>query len=239
MVVVQPTQRNYSSAGMHTEHQPEQYAQYYQLQRQLAHQVITTDDHGPINYVAGADVAYDDDHDRAIGAIVVLDARTLEVVDEAVYVGPTAFPYIPGLFSFREVPPLIGAFRALEVKPDMIVCDGHGLAHPKRFGMACHLGIELDIPTIGCAKRRLVGTHDSVPELRGSYATLNHQNQLIGRVLRTQDGVKPLYVSAGHLVSLETACEWVLKLSPNYRQPETTRAADALVRARLQSSRLD
>jgi deoxyribonuclease V len=165
-----------------------------------------------------------------VGALVVLDAETLEVVDQAIHEMEITFPYVPGLFSFREIPPLLEAYRKLSLKPDLIVCDGHGVAHPKGAGMASHLGIELGVPTIGCAKSRLIGGYDRVGEKRGSFSSLMLGDKEIGRVLRTRDGIKPMFASVGHLISLDTACEWILKLCPQYRQPETTRKADALVR---------
>lgn len=203
---------------------------YFIKQEQIKRQVSQTDELAAVKFVAGADVAYNELDQRMVGALVVLDARTLEVVDQAIHEMDITFPYVPGLFSFREVPPLVEAYQKLQIKPDLIVCDGHGVAHPKGAGMASHLGIELDVPTIGCAKSRLIGGYDEVGATRGSFSALMLGEKEIGRVLRTQDHVKPMFVSVGHKVSLDTACEWVLKLCPEYRQPETTRRADALVR---------
>lgn len=203
---------------------------YFIKQEQIKRQVSQTDELAEVKFVAGADVAYNELDQRMVGALVVLDARTLEVVDQAIHEMDITFPYVPGLFSFREVPPLVEAYQKLQIKPDLIVCDGHGVAHPKGAGMASHLGIELDVPTIGCAKSRLIGGYDEVGATRGSFSALMLGEKEIGRVLRTQDHVKPMFVSVGHKVSLDTACEWVLKLCPEYRQPETTRRADALVR---------
>ena len=203
---------------------------YFIKQEQIKRQVSQTDELAEVKFVAGADVAYNELEQRMVGALVVLDACTLEVVDQAIHEMDITFPYVPGLFSFREVPPLVEAYQKLQIKPDLIVCDGHGVAHPKGAGMASHLGIELDVPTIGCAKSRLIGGYDEVGATRGSFSALILGEKEIGRVLRTQDHVKPMFVSVGHKVSLDTACEWVLKLCPEYRQPETTRRADALVR---------
>lgn len=206
------------------------FINFYKEQERLSSQVISTDRIDQVQYIAGADVAYNELDQRMVGALVVLDTRTLEVVDQAIHEMDITFPYVPGLFSFREVPPLVEAYQKLQIKPDLIVCDGHGVAHPKGAGMASHLGIELDVPTIGCAKSRLIGGYDEVGATRGSFSALMLGEKEIGRVLRTQDHVKPMFVSVGHKVSLDTACEWVLKLCPEYRQPETTRRADALVR---------
>lgn len=197
------------------------------LQRELAGKVVTTDrmDH-EIRHVAGVDVAYDKLKDRLIAVVAVIHAQTLEAVDMSVVEDEEQFPYIPGLFSFREIPPVVKAMAGLTVKPDLLVCDGHGLAHPRRFGVACHLGVLFDIPTIGCGKTRLTGTFDPVGEKRGDYSNLVDQGEVIGCVLRTQDNIKPVYVSVGHRISLDTAREWILRLSPTYRLPETTRHAD-------------
>jgi deoxyribonuclease V len=206
------------------------FANFYREQEQISRQVISLDRTNRVQKIAGADVAYNESEQRMVGALVVLDVETLEVVDQATHEMDITFPYVPGLFSFREVPPLLEAYKKLTIKPDLIVCDGHGVAHPKGAGMASHLGIELGVPTIGCAKNRLIGRYDEVGENRGSFSSLMLGAREIGRVLRTQDGIKPMFVSIGHMVTLDTACKWVLKLCPKYRQPETTRKADALVR---------
>ena len=199
------------------------------LQTKLASQVIKEDRFDVIKLVAGVDVAYHKESDRLVAAVVVLDAESFEVVESQTAEGAEQFPYNPGLFSFRELPPLIDALAKLQHMPDLIICDGQGLAHPRRFGLACHLGVLFDIPTIGCGKSRLLGEHGEIAEVRGSHAPLIENDQVIGSVLRTQDGIKPIYVSIGHRVSLETANEWVLKAANQYRLPETTRQADQTV----------
>jgi deoxyribonuclease V len=209
-----------------------EFKQYYDLQNNLRDKVIKQDQLPKIvKYIAGVDVAYNDGSDKMIGAIVVLNAQTHEVVEQAFHEMEITFPYIPGLFSFREIPPLIEAFKKLTIKPDLIVCDAQGIAHPKGVGMATHLGIELDIPTIGCAKKRLVGSYDKtlLGLKRGDTQELIYNDFLVGKALRTQDNTNPMYVSIGHKISLETAIDWVLKLTPDYRLPETTRQADHLV----------
>ncbi len=192
--------------------------------------------------VAGLDVAYAGDGGEAAtlvaAAVVVLDAVTLEVVERATAVGRSAFPYVPGLFAFRELPVLIEALGQLRTTPDLMLCDGQGLAHPRRFGLACHLGVITGIPTAGVAKTPFVGTYDADqlgPE-RGAFAALTDRTETVGRALRTQTGVKPVYVSTGHAIDLDTACHHVLALSPAYRLPETTRQADRLSRDVLASS---
>ncbi|WP_240700951.1 deoxyribonuclease V [Pseudoalteromonas phenolica] len=205
------------------------------LQATLAKQVITHNEFNSINTVAGVDVAYHEQSNQVVGAISVLDANTLELLETQVSIEEISFPYVPGLFSFRELPPLLNAFEKLTIKPDLIVCDGHGIAHPRRFGLACHLGVALNLPTIGCAKTRLIGDFLPVEQTRGQMSDLLFNEGLVGKVLRTQHNVKPVFVSIGHKISLDTAVDWVLKLSPKYRLPETTRQADQLVNKTLKS----
>ncbi|MGV9806084.1 deoxyribonuclease V [Micromonospora chersina] len=183
--------------------------------------------------VAGLDVAYAESGDRLAAAVTVLDAATLAVVDEAVHVGRPAFDYVPGLFAFRELPALLAALERLTVRPDLLVCDGHGLAHPRRFGLACHVGLVTGLPAIGVGKTPLVGVWDEPAPQRGAWTPLRDGGEVVGRVLRTQDGVKPVFVSVGHRMSLDNAVDRVLALTPRYRLPETTRTADHLCRRAL------
>lgn len=203
--------------------------QYIAIQEQLSRKVIREDALGKVCTIAGVDVAYEKDGESVIAAITVLAIDTLEILEASTHTEKVSFPYIPGLFSFRELPPVLKAYEKLSIKPDLIVCDGQGYAHPRRFGFACHLGVTLDVPTIGCAKKRLLGEYQEPAESRGSYSDLIDKGEVIGRVVRTQDGIKPVFVSIGHKVGLETACQWVLRLSPSYRLPETTRTADHAV----------
>lgn len=204
------------------------------VQEELRGLVEVGDVGEPARYVAGLDVAYDGD--RLAGAVVVLDAVTLTEVDRAVVLGETTFPYIPGLFAFREVPALLGALEKLTVRPGLLVCDGQGLAHPRRFGLACHLGVLTGIPSIGAAKTTFVGAHQELGRGRGSTADLVDGDEVVGTAVRTQDGVKPVYVSVGHRVSLTTAVAQVLRLAPTYRLPETTRLADRACRDAVRAS---
>ncbi len=160
--------------------------------------------------------------------VSVLDADTLEIVEEATAVGPARFPYVPGLLSFREIPLVLDALEGLAARPDLILCDGQGYAHPRRFGLACHLGVLLDLPTIGVAKSRFIGTHEEPGIERGEWTPLLDGAERIGAVLRTRRAVSPLYISCGHRVSLERAIELVLACTTRYRLPETTRAAHRL-----------
>ncbi len=197
------------------------------LQSELAALVVAEDRlPAPVARVAGVDVAYDTASDRMFAAVVVLDAATLTVLETATAEAQASFPYVPGLFSFRELPPLAAALEKLAVAPDLVVCDGQGRAHPRRFGLACHLGVAYDLPTIGCGKTRLLGTFTEPGPGRGDWAPLIDGNETVGAVLRTQRGVKPLFVSLGHRVSLSTACDWILRLTPHFRLPETTRRAN-------------
>jgi deoxyribonuclease V len=181
-------------------------------------------------FVAGLDVSYADD-DRVAGAVVVLDAVSLETVDSAVVLGRAEFPYLPGLFAFRELPPLLLALEELTVLPDLLVCDGQGLAHPRRFGLACHLGVVTGLPSVGVAKTPM-GAFTQPGPARGDATDLVDDGDVVGRALRTREGVKPVFVSVGHRIDLDRACAEVLRLCV-VRLPETTRRADALGRAQL------
>ncbi|WP_435237809.1 deoxyribonuclease V [Psychromonas sp. PT13] len=213
--------------------------QALQLQEKLASKVIKKDKHNEIKLIAGVDVAYAKETNKIIAAIIILDAITFDIVETSIAEDIEQFPYIPGLFSFRELPSLIKAFAKLKNIPDLVVCDGQGYAHPRRFGLACHLGVIFDIPTIGCGKNRLLGTHDNVDTERGSIAPLIDNNEVIGNVLRTQNNIKPIYVSIGHKVSLETATRWILKLANHYRLPETTRKSDQAVKKAMSDFQLN
>lgn len=200
------------------------------LQSEMAAAVIKEDAVDEIKLVAGVDVAYDKLGDRLVVVVVTLNAKTLKVVETSTTKDYATIPYIPGLFSFRELPPLITCFSKLSHSPDLVGCDGHSYAHPRRLGRACHLGVLFDVPTIGCGKTLLLGTHQSPEKARGH---LFDKDEVIGNVLRTQTNTNPVYISIGHRISLESACEWILKLSPRYRVPETTRQADQAVRKTL------
>ncbi|MFI9817065.1 endonuclease V [Saccharothrix variisporea] len=189
-----------------------------------------TDPGFAVRHVAGLDVAYADD-DRVVGAVVVLDAVTLETVDTAVVAGVADFPYVPGLFAFRELPTLLEALDRLTVRPDLLVCDGQGLAHPRRFGLACHIGVLTDLPSVGVAKTPM-GHFEMPADARGAGTDLVDDGEVVGRALRTRAGVKPVFVSVGHRIDLDRACAEVLRLC-SVRLPETTRRADALGRAHL------
>ncbi|MGW1895382.1 endonuclease V [Streptomyces sp. NPDC002004] len=214
---------------------PTTEAQARAVQDELRTRVVL-DEPGPppgTGRVTGVDVAYDDERDLVVAAAVVLDAATLEVVEEATAVGRVSFPYVPGLLAFREIPTVLSVLRSLRTDPGLVVCDGYGLAHPRRFGLASHLGVLTGLPTVGVAKNPFTFGYAEPGEGRGSTSALVDGAEEVGRAVRTQDGVKPVFVSVGHRVSLAAACEHVLRLAPRYRLPETTRRADALCRRAL------
>lgn len=200
-----------------------------ELQKQLAYEVIAEDEFAaPIKTVAGIDLGYDAKNDTSRAVVVVLKFPELELIETSEAILPIQFPYVPGLLSFRETPVAIKALEKLANAPDLILCDGQGIAHPRRFGIACHIGLLADVPTVGVAKSVLVGKFENLGEERGAAAPLIHKNEQIGVALRTKNKVQPLYVSVGHRISLKTAVEYVLQCAPKYRLPETTRLADKL-----------
>lgn len=202
-------------------------------QERLAGRVDVTAPLAPFRYVAGLDVAYAIDSSRVAGAVVVLDADTLQVEDMATAVMEVEFPYVSGLLAFREMPALIEALSRLSVEPDVLVCDGYGIAHPRRFGLACHLGVLAGKPAMGVAKTAFVGKAVEPGIQRGEAADLVHDGEVVGAVLRTQLSTKPVYVSPGHLITVNDATRLALRLATKYRLPETTRLADQLSRRAL------
>ena len=186
-----------------------------------------------VRLAAGVDVSYAKDESVVVGAAVVLDVSTLRVIDSTTATRPVEFPYIPGLLAFREIPALLDALAKLATEPDVIVCDGYGVAHPRRFGLACHLGVLTDRPAFGVAKTAFIGDYTEPDLDRGATSALTDGGETIGRVLRTQRGVKPVFVSTGHRIDLDTATDLTLALAATYRLPETTRQADHLSRSVL------
>ncbi|MBT2392406.1 endonuclease V [Streptomyces sp. ISL-1] len=198
---------------------------------------VVLDEPGPwpgAGLVTGVDVAYDDEHDVVAAAAVVLEAATLTVVEEATAVGRVAFPYVPGLLAFREIPAVLAALESLTRNPGLVVCDGYGRAHPRRFGLASHLGVLTGLPVIGVAKNPFTFSYGELGPRRGDFAALRAEDgEEVGRALRTQDGVKPVFVSVGHRTTLDNACAHTLRLAADYRLPESTRLADRLCRRAL------
>ena len=195
------------------------------IQNDLRHLVVEDNCLGKVQFIAGVDVGYLDNGRTARAAIALLQYPGLELVEFATAQSPVRFPYVPGLLSFREVPVVLKALEGLQKKPDLLICDGQGRAHPRRLGLACHLGLLTDMATIGAAKSRLCGRHDVLAQEKGSWVPLCDGEDIIGIVLRTRTGKNPLFVSIGHKVDLETAREWVLRCLTRYRLPETTRWA--------------
>jgi deoxyribonuclease V len=204
-----------------------------QLQNKLRPQTVIQPlkDEG-IRHIAGVDVGFPKGKEIARAAVVVLTYPALERVDQAVAEIPLTFPYVPGLLSFREIPAILASIAKLTTRPDALITDGHGLAHPRRFGLACHLGVLLDLPAIGCGKSLLVGEYHHLGEERGSTSELVDQEEVIGAAVRTRDRVKPIFVSVGHKVDLPSAVRVVLTCGGGYRLPEPTRWADRLASQR-------
>ncbi len=198
------------------------------IQERLRGRVERSDRLGAIVHVAGVDVGFEGGGKITRAAVVVLDFPSLQPVDSALARRPTTFPYVPGLLSFREIPAVLKALEQLRISPDLLLCDGQGIAHPRRFGLASHLGVICDLPSIGVAKTRLIGEYAPVPDRRGAWQPLLDGEEVIGAVLRTRVGVKPVFISTGHRVSLESAVRIVLDCTPRYRLPETTRCAHRL-----------
>ena len=207
------------------------------IQNQLSKEIITSDQLSEVNYVAGVDVGFEENYAISRAAVAVLSFPELQLIEQAIARRPTTFPYIPGFLSFREVPVVLDALSQIKITPDLILCDGQGIAHPRRFGLASHLGLLITVPTIGVAKSRLIGQHEELPPQKGNWQPLRHRGEVIGAVVRSRTGVKPLYVSPGHRISLPTAIDYVLRCTPKYRLPETTRWADKLASNRIGSLR--
>jgi len=199
------------------------------IQKKLANRVITKGRLRKVNLVAGADLAFSPDKSQCIAGVVVWDIRADEVVEQHVVRRKIRFPYVPGLLSFRETPAILSALRKIKHEPDVFMFDGHGYAHPRRFGLACHVGIWIDKPSIGCAKSLLIGDGQQPDRAKGSMSLLTHKGERIGMMLRTRDSIKPVYVSVGHRVSLEDAASITLRCCTKYRLPQPTRLADKLV----------
>ena len=212
-------------------------AEAFDIQLKLASEVSRTNQVVSPRFIAGVDISVDRVRDEARGAVVVLSYPELEVAESQVVGGKVDFPYVPGLLSFREAPLTLAAFERLDITPDLVLFDGQGIAHPRRLGLAAHLGLFLDTPTIGCAKSRLCGSH-RIPGLEaGSYAELVDGEETIGAALRTKAGTKPVYISIGHKIDLKSAVNWVMRCCRGYRLPEPTRLAHLAAGGKLEGAR--
>ena len=204
-------------------------AQAVQLQKRLRQKLIVSDQFDKVTHVAGVDVGFTRNGEITRAAVAVLSFPELTLVDSAVSLTSTTFPYIPGLLSFREIPAILDALDRLRVLPDLVLCDGQGIAHPRGLGIASHLGLLIDRPTIGCAKSRLVGEFSQVGEKKGSYAPLLYKERVVGAVVRTKRRVRPLFISPGNGISLDGSVKMVLDCCGSYRMPEPSRQAHLLV----------
>lgn len=204
------------------------------IQARLAPLISLKATSGAFRLVAGADIAFTTDGSRAVAAVVVWDVAEKRVIETRTAIKPLDFPYVPGLLTFREGPALLAAMRKLRCTPDAFLFDGQGFAHPRRFGLACHMGLLIDRPAAGCGKSRLIGEHEAPGRRRGSFTPLTDAGETVGAVVRTRDDVNPVYVSVGHRMSLQQAIDLVLDCSIGFRVPEPTRLADRLV-ARLKT----
>jgi len=200
-------------------------AQAKQIQSEMANQVSRKSTTIKSSFIAGVDISAPDSRGIARAAAVILNYPELEVIEVEIAEDKLNFPYIPGLLSFREAPLVLAACQKLSIDPDLILVDGQGIAHPRRFGIASHIGLLLDIPTIGCAKSRLCGTHAPVTSEAGAYTELTNNGEIIGVALRTKDNVSPIYVSIGNKIDLPTAIHWVLGCCRGWRLPEPSRLA--------------
>jgi deoxyribonuclease V len=200
------------------------------LQRELAQRIVLEDRLGDVHFIAGVDMAINENNNMAHAAVILLTFPELEVVERHVYEESIRMPYVPGLLSFREAPCVLGALAKLRQKPDLVMVDGMGIAHPRRIGIASHLGLWLNIPTIGCGKSLLTGKYDkaALGEEAGSWVPLIDKKEVIGAVVRTRTRVNPMFISPGHLISVQTSIDYVLKCCRGYRLPEPTRLADKL-----------
>jgi deoxyribonuclease V len=203
--------------------------QAVQLQRELAPRVVARNEFKEIHCVAGADMAIHDSKEIAYAGVVLFEFPSLREIERVDAAAPLKFPYVPGLLSFREIPILLQAIQKLRRPPDLLFVDGHGMAHPRRFGIASHLGLWLDLPTIGCAKSRLCGEYREPARKRGSFSPLLDGGEEVGVVLRTRDGVRPIFVSVGHRIGLRTAVQVTLDCHAGWRIPKPTREADLYV----------
>ncbi len=208
-----------------------------ELQKRLQVQIELRPPGHDVRTIAGADISFDKYSPVLFAGIVVLALPSLEVVEEIGVEAKVPFPYVPGLLSFREAPPLLEAWQRLRTTPDALMLDGQGIAHPRRFGIACHVGLLTGVPSFGCAKSVLVGTFDEPPPERGAWTPMTHRGDIVGAALRTKQRVQPVYVSPGHRIDIESSIQLTLACNGGYRQPEPTRLAHHFVNAMRRGER--
>lgn len=199
-----------------------------EIQDRLRQEMVLDDQLGPVRFVAGVDAGFEQEGTVTRAAVALLTFPELTLHEYAIARRPTTFPYVAGLLSFREAPTVLDALERLRTTPDLLLCDGQGMIHPRRFGIACHLGVLTNLPSIGVAKSWFIGQHEALPEERGAWQPLTDRGELIGAVLRSRAGTKPLYISQGHRISLQSALDYVMACTTQYRLPETTRWAHRL-----------
>ena len=201
-----------------------------EVQEALKHRVVTEDRFGPVRIIVGLDAHYAPQQGLVWGAAAALSYPDLQLLESALACAPLVFPYVPGYLSFREAPALLAALESLSLRPDLLLIDGQGQAHPQRFGLACHVGVLAELPTIGVAKSRLIGSYEEPDSARGSSTSLTSQGEVLGAAVRTRNNTRPLFVSVGHWIGLASAVQWVLRCAGLYRLPEPIRASDRLSR---------
>lgn len=222
---------NNKTMSIFNEHWKVSEEQALKLQKELIEKIEIKPLEKPIRYIAGTDIAYNKANDNIYSGIVVLDFNTLEVVTRSTVIDQVHFPYVPGLLSFREIPSLFKAWEQLTIKPDLIVTDGHGIAHPKKMDVACHFGIITKTPTIGVGKKILIGHYKDLKESKGSFAPLIKDSETIGYAFRAGNCLKPVFVSPGHFCNFKDALNIISKCAIGFRIPEPTRQADIMVNA--------
>lgn len=199
-----------------------------EIQNKLRSRIVIAPFKKDVKKIAGVDASYSKRDQTMWAAVVVMDMQSLQTIEKGWYKEVVRYPYIPGLLSFREIPTILKALKDLKDEPDLILCDGQGIAHPRRMGIAAHLGLILDIPTIGCAKNLLIGNSKAPPDRKGSFTYIRYKKEIVGASLRTREGVKPVYISPGYGIDLEGSISIIMRCITKYRLPEPIREAHRL-----------
>ena len=199
-----------------------------EIQNKLRSRIVIAPFKKDVKKIAGVDASYSKRDQTMWAAVVVMDMQSLQTIEKGWYREVVRYPYIPGLLSFREIPTILNALKGLKDEPDLILCDGQGIAHPRRMGIAAHLGLILDMPTIGCAKNLLIGYSKAPPDKKGSFTYIRYKKEIVGASLRTREGVKPVYISPGYGIDLEDSISIIMRCITKYRLPEPIREAHRL-----------